>query len=362
MKIVIISNSKKPSGGVERFSYYLMEGLLGRGYEVLLVGREDLGSFAQRVLSALRYTGLDQPLQAWLLGRVAVREGFDVCVTNGMLGWNIRNRKVLNVQHGTFVRGAIRTRRDDSFPKFFIKRYIWSWFEKKAAVRAAVCAAVSEETRESVVRYYHATNVIAVPNAIDTSKFVPGSRLESRRRLGLPESGSILLFASRLGSQKAESLIYGIAGMIKEGLPDVSVVGAAFGQKFRSDSGITGLDDFTYDKLIDAYRSADVFLLPSRHEGSSLALLEAMACGIPFLASPVGLVPELRLTGIFDQCIVDEQDPGSYVEKLKKLLLLSPEEKERLSESVRSYAVAEHSLEVFWNNYIKIIENIQNHD
>lgn len=354
-KITILSTTHASTGGVERFVNYLSNGLTSHGCTVTILAKQDLARWQQWLVASAKYIASDQIILGYFLGKRAMNVSCDVVITNGLLGWNIRNKKVINVHHGTFIKGALRTRADDYWIKYVIKRYWWSLFEKNAARNATVCVAVSEETKESVITYYGAKNVVVIPNAIDTDLFKPYPKSDARKALGLPIDKKIVFFASRLGSQKAGGLLLAIAEHIKKNSPDILVVGAVFGQQFSETSGIVGLENISYDRLVMAYNAADIFLLPSRHEGSSLALLESIACGVPFLASPVGLVPELMNNNLFTECIVIDQTVDAYTKKMQTLLGLDNHLQALLSQELRAYAVEHHGLPLFAKNYFNLV-------
>lgn len=358
MNISILSNSKKNTGGVERFSLYLQNCLQNYGHVVTIFSIEDLSPAKQALIKASRYLGLEIVVLGFFLGEGVRKQKHDIVVTNGLLGWSLTNMKVINIQHGTFARGAIRGHKNKRGIKFFIKRYVWSFFEKLAAGRATRCVAVSEETRESVIELYGVSAVDVVPNGIDTNIFKPMDQRVARKKLGLPENKKVVFFASRLGVQKGSSLIIAVAKKVALTLTDVVVVGASFGQSFPNECAIISLEDISYETLVYAYSAADIFLLPSNHEGCSLALLEAMACGIPFLASPVGLVPELKKKGLFLDCIIEKQDPDAYLAGINMLLGKTESQRELLSKQLREYIVSTHTLELFGRGYQKLITEI----
>lgn len=69
---------------------------------------------------------------------------------------------------------------------------------------------------------------------------------------------------------------------------------------------------------VDAYRSADIFVYPSYHEGMPIAVIEAMACGLPIIATRVGGLPDLVSDGI-NGMLVDAGRPDQLVAALEYL-------------------------------------------
>lgn len=318
---------------MERFSYYLRDAFASAGYSATILAREDIVGFSARLLRWSRLVGMQQPLLGWLLGRMAERRGFDVCFTNGMLGWNLRGKRVVNVQHGTFARAAVRIDKGRFLLKYLMKFHCWARFEGLAARRAAICVAVSNETRESVELYYAAKNVRVIPNAVDTERFKP---------LGIPKKNQAI-FVGRFEYAKGKGILEGMRSFLEGRGWSLAVA-----------------ETLSQEELATAYNESRVFLLPSLHEGCSYALLDAMSCGLPFLASPVGLVSDFASEGLFSECIVAEQSVGAYITKFEALAGMSGNESSRLTGTLRDYILRLHSIEDFNRSYVSLA--LEQHD
>ena len=222
MNIIILSPTTAIVGGVEQFSVTLSQLLTQRGFDVRLVTREDLNWVSKKLSNIFEKIGLGHIVLGYFLGRKAQQLGFDVCITAGLLAWNLKNQNIINVQHGTIIRGAYRD--SNRGLKFFVKRFIWSPFEELAARRASVCVAVSKETQESIQYYFGISNVQVIQNAVDTNLFKPRNKQESRQKLGMPLDKNIVLFCGRLGAQKASQLVFNISQLLAKTDPHCYIV------------------------------------------------------------------------------------------------------------------------------------------
>ncbi len=358
MKVIILSPTKQIKGGVERFSLSLLDSLVERGLNTSIVSIEDLSSFEVLLIKLVEPVGLGQVLLGFFLGQKAKSFGYDICITNGLLGWSLNTGKLVNVQHGTFVLGALRTKKDDSFIKFFIKYYVWGYFEGITARNSSICVAVAEEVKQTVLKYYRPKKVVVIPNAIDTELFKPQDGFLIRDKYNLSHNKKVLYFAGRLSQAKGGGLINEIASYIKEHNLDIVIACAVYGELVNNNLGIVMLPYIPYENLNEVYNMADIFLLPSKHEGSSLALLEAMSSGVPFLASPVGLVPEFIEQGLFTECIVAELNSAEYIRKMHKLLSMKDVKKKQISKELREYVLSKHTLRQFGANYFSLIKSL----
>ena len=110
------------------------------------------------------------------------------------------------------------------------------------------------------------------------------------------------------------------------------------------------------DDVPELLAAVDVFVLSSRSEGMPISILEAMAAGLPVVASAVGGVPELVVDGETG-VLVPPGDPDALAEALRRLLQ-DPELRRRLGAGGRERARDEFSLERFRREHLELYERL----
>jgi glycosyltransferase involved in cell wall biosynthesis len=149
--------------------------------------------------------------------------------------------------------------------------------------------------------------VTVVHNGVDSALFHPGAKDQARANLGLGQGEQIVLFIGHLDYVKGlDVLIDAVARLVRTGLRfQCLLIGQGpWRQRLERQVASLGLNDTVrflgpraHACLPEWYNAADLFVLPSRSEGVPNVLLEAAACGTPFVASRVGGIPEIAHVG-----------------------------------------------------------------
>lgn len=168
--------------------------------------------------------------------------------------------------------------------------------------------------------------VTTVANGVPPLGAGPG-RAEARRRLGLDPHQPVLLTVGRLIVMKGHRYLVDALPQLRSRFPELAAVvigeGHTVGELVeRAEAAGVGealrlpghRDDAR--ELLDA---ADVFVLPSLHEGMPLVLLEAMAAGVPVVATRVVGTTEVVQDGVTG-LLVPPADPGALAVALEKVL------------------------------------------
>jgi glycosyltransferase involved in cell wall biosynthesis len=215
----------------------------------------------------------------------------------------------------------------------------------------AVAAACRDflTTHESIPQ----EKISLVPNAIDLRRFSPGeaSRDEARARLGLPAASRIVAGVGRLNPQKNFALFLDIAAQLATRFPDLHFLLAGDGpeeQMLREKASALGIANrVTFSGYVAdtrlVYLAADVLLMPSRYEGLPMTLLEAMAMGLPVVASKLDGIAEVIGDGS-EGFLVPSDDAALFVERTA-VLLADAELSSRISKNARAKIEASFSVE-----------------
>ncbi len=173
-------------------------------------------------------------------------------------------------------------------------------FERWACEQASAILSVSRYTRGRVLDWAAITpeRVVVIPNTVSDC-YTPGDGMAVRRELSL-EGKKVLLTVGRMPSterSKGQDLVIeALPELISAGHDVVFIISGEGDDRLRLEelAQTVGVSDrvrfvgaLPREKLIEAYRMADLFVMPSTTEGFGIVFLEAMACGTPALGLDV---------------------------------------------------------------------------
>lgn len=135
--------------------------------------------------------------------------------------------------------------------------------------------------------------------------------------------------------------------------------GDSYPQKVERLISERGLDDYFFvypasKNVVDVYRSADLFCLPSLKEGFPNVICEAMACELPIACSNVCDNPYIVEEGV-NGLLFDPNNPGDMADKIGRIIAMPVEERESMGRKNRKKIVELCSPQKFMDNYISLI-------
>ena len=244
-----------------------------------------------------------------------------------------------------------------------------------AGIDGVICVGRNEYDKLS--SQYPQKLVVHLPNGVDTQKFNrPKSSLPDCRALwDIPQDARLILCVSRLDYQKNQlQLVQLLSDLKKRGdKAHVLLIGPPTAKWFEEEirhqakelgvaEHLTIIPGLSPDDplLLGAYKTADVFILPSQHEPFGIVVLEAWSAGIPVIGSNVGGLAFLIKDGVnglqFEQGN-DEALLAAY-DKLFGTAGLAESLVKQASEDVEGYSwdsVARSLLGIY--NKVKGVEN-----
>ena len=208
------------------------------------------------------------------------------------------------------------------------------WLANRLVPAVDTFVSVSEHTKRQVVRWagVDSEKGHVVPNCIDRSRFGPGEApAYLKDRYGLHDR-TVMLTLGRLPVQekrKGHDEVLQVLPDLAEEVPDITYLVCGDGAdraRLEAKAKRLGVADRTIfagyipeEEKVDHYRVADVFAMPGRTEGFGIVYLEAMACGVPVVASSADASREAVRGGRLGT-VVDPDDPDSVKSGILKAL------------------------------------------
>jgi glycosyltransferase involved in cell wall biosynthesis len=360
----VTSIPPKRGGGVERVTFNISKGLSKLDHEITIIdikgGKKEIGGIKFERISAPKIRGLGKlslVLTELFFGFLAIlkarklRKKVDIFhVHTSICGFifcffkELLDKPVVYTSYNPDWSLPVSELPTTSRLMLKIESFCIKW--------ADVVIATSDATRKGMSKIRGGISVIH--NFVDDELFSPKYGHEFKRKLGI--EGPMILFVGKLTRAKGVEYLLKAAKEVVEKKPEAKFVlvgpvsfleeGKNPWDKLRSELGLEKNVVFTggvsFKELLEAYSSADIFVLPSLKEAFSTVILEAMSFKLPIVAS--------RIPGISEAV---SPENGILVDKgnVKQLsnailrLLENKDERLKMGEKSRKKIIREFTIE-----------------
>jgi glycosyltransferase involved in cell wall biosynthesis len=396
MKICIFTETYYPvMGGGETQAQLLAEGLIANGHSVIVLtrrsdaalkkheryGKVDVYRLAPVGSGQLKKWGL---LFSSLPMFIKLRNQYDLIFVSGyriigltavLVGKLLGRRVVLKADSqgemsGDFFESGLR--------KFGIshRTLLFRWFLgfrntilKKADAFSAISPEIMSEWTSSGIL---SEKIRLIPNSVDTRRFVPvksGEKIALRKKLNLPQNITIAIYTGRLVSYKGLPLLLKVWDDIRRKHENVLLILAGTG----------GLDIHNCEEVLREYvkanrlenqvvftgalqnvpeylQASDLFVFPTENDAFPSSIVEAMACGLPVVSTPVGAIKTIITNGKTGLLI----QPGNaeHLYQALDVILSNKEMASHLGKAAYQSVQALYSAEIVSKKYLTLFQSL----
>ena len=242
-------------------------------------------------------------------------------------------------------------------------RKIKKIFEQSQLYITAPSKWMMDQAHNSILKSSIA-DCIVIPNGVDLSIYHPYNKDKAREELGIPKNFKILVFVSngiRRNSSKDFETLRSAISLVAKASGNNKIVFLAIGEDNQNEMiGNAEIRYFPFIKdptrIARYYQAADLYIHASHMESWGLTITEALACGIPVVATNVGGIPE-QITNEFNGYLTKPGDPIDMAEKIN-LLLNNDDIRKKMSNNALNDAKVRFDITLqaerylAWYNYI----------
>jgi glycosyltransferase involved in cell wall biosynthesis len=209
------------------------------------------------------------------------------------------------------------------------------------------------------------TEVVCIPNCIDTTLFKPKDVKEARAFHNLPEDKILILFLAVKISDERKGFVH-----LRDALLELKENPAIDNDKIElvivGNSKEEDFKEIPYkaynlghignpNAIINAYNAADIFVIPSLEDNLPNTIMESLACGTPCVGFETGGIPEM-IEHQKNGYIADFKNAKSFAEGIA--WTLDESRLEQLSQNARQKALDDYAWAVVSKQYVNLYENL----
>lgn len=396
LRICILTETYYPVvGGGETQAQTLAEGLVASGLDAMVVTRRSDASFrktekfGQVTVHRLPPTG-HQHLKKWgllftsLPALIRLRHKYDLVFVSGfrvvgmaaVLASKMFGKACVlkadsqGEMSGVFFAGGLaKLRLTPSSLPVGVFLAVRNRILRHADSFVAICDDLALELAASGVS---SDAIHLVPNSVDTHRFQPvGQRARQRLRcqLALPQENTIITYTGRLVSYKGLPLLLEVWADLRKEWKNITLLLLGSGgldlhnceaalKGFVDTHGLQNSVRFAGDvrNVHEYLQASDLFVFPTENDAFPLALVEAMACGLPVISTPVGAIKDI-ITHMHDGLLVEAGEHQQTRDALDALMR-EPALAARLGEAARRTVQARYSAESVTQEYVRLFTQV----
>ena len=227
---------------------------------------------------------------------------------------------------------------------------------------------LKEKATQSALLNGH--SIIQIPNPINTNLFRPRNKQEARLKIGLPSDKKLILFGSAKITDKRKGIDYFIQScqVLVNRHPEMKneLVVVVYGKDSEQLKSLVPFEVYPLNyisnekDLVNVYNAVNLFVTPSLEENLPNTIMEAMACGVPWVGFNVGGIPEM-IDHLHNGYVADYKSAEDFANGI--YWALSESEYQSLSEEACRKVVSSYSEGAIAKKYIEVYNKITgNHD
>lgn len=288
-----------------------------------------------------------------LMRRFCKPAGFDIIHANSWNGYAFNGLKpILLTAHSAVGLPELKkyqTRSQRLYYQFVSGR------EKKSITHADAVCCVSNFVAQYLEKIYGFSDGKVIYNGIDLDFFTPKDdslkdKWENNNDI------CTLFFAGNQRIMKGYDLLPKIMKELGEGFQLKIATGLRSKNKTINQDHIHELGLINPNNMPNIYRSAEIYLFPSRLEGFGLSVAEAMACGKPVVATNCSSLPELVIDG--KGGFLCEMDNIKDFAESVRIIAEDASLRREMGRFNRERAIKNFSLDRMVNEYVKVYKNL----